>query len=263
MIPNPAMEAFVGAIGAEKVWGQILIQPSQRGYTTRHVADRSVPAEQLKRIGLSDARKLAMFTGAGQFRPLRAAPDLPGGWLLICAGAGDLWRALQEFYPGSVADWFAVQNGVAPTNYREFTARQSGMYRITQLLTDPQAASVARAACHPRFCLKQRLWTVTGLEVDSSTSKSEIPCLEPCAVLLELARKASRIEQEEKLNVQFSRSDLESFLAAAEIAVNNGLAGERTGNIGAAANPRRLQLLLEKFKDEPGQAGNAANETEP
>ena len=262
MTLNPAIEAFVEAIGAEKVWGQILILPSQSGYSIRHVADRLVPAEQLKSIGLSDARKLAMFTATGQFRPLRTAPDLAGGWLLTCADAGDLWRSLQEFYPGSVADWFAVRNGVAPpTHYREFTARQSGMYRITQLLTDAQAANVARATCHPRFCLKQRLWTVPGLDADSSTSKSEIPCLEPCAVLLELARKASRIEQEEKLTVQFSRSELDSFLAAAEIAANSGLAGERTGNIGASANPRRLQLLIEKFKDEIGPADRSPVES--
>jgi len=261
MIPNPAIEAFKGAIGAEKVWGQILIQPSQPGFTIRHVADRLVPAEQLKSIGLSDARKLAMFTATGQFRPLRVAPDLAGGWLLNCADLGDFWRALQEFYPGSVPDWFGLRNGVAPTHYREFTARQSGMYRITQLLTDAQAANVTRATCHPRFCLKQRLWTVPGLDADSSASKSEIPCLEPCAVLLELARKASRIEQEEKLTVQFSRSELESFLAAAEIAANSGLAGEKTGNIGASANPRRLQLLIEKFKDEIGPADRSPVES--
>ena len=110
---------------------------------------------------------------------------------------------------------------------------------------------------------RSRLWTVTGLDADTCTAKSEIPCLEPCAVLLELARKASRIEQEEKLTVQFSRSELESFLAAAEIAANSDLAGDRTGNISAAANPRRLQLLIEKFKDEIGPADRSPVESKP
>ena len=124
------------------------------------------------------------------------------------------------------------------------------MYRITQLLTDVQAADVIRATCHARFCLKQRLWTVPGLETDSTTSKSAIPCLEPCAVLLELARKATRIEQEEKLPVQLSRSELESLLAGAEMMNASGLARERIGDMDSPANPRRLQLLLEKFKHE-------------
>src|SRR5688572_30047810 len=101
MIPNPAIEAFVGAIGAEKVWGEILIQPTQSGFTLCHIGDRSISGEQLKRITWSDARKLAMFNATGQFRPLRAAPDLPRGWVFYCADAGELWRALQEFYPGS------------------------------------------------------------------------------------------------------------------------------------------------------------------
>jgi hypothetical protein len=67
--------------------------------------------------------------------------------------------------------------------------------------------------------------------------------------LLELARKTARIEQEEKLDVQFSRSEIESFLAAAEFAVGNRTAGERLANVESPSNPRRLQLLLEKFKE--------------
>ena len=148
-----------------------------------------------------------------------------------------------------VQDWFAAQ-GVPPvTNYREFTGRQTGMYRITQLLTDEQAGIVARAACQERFCLKRRLWTVEGLAPDTPgksaapSGKSEIPCLEPCAILLELARKATRIEQEEKADVQLSRSEIESVLAAAEAALASGSSADRIGNLGDASqivNPHFL-----------------------
>jgi hypothetical protein len=79
-------------------------------------------------------------------------------------------------------------------------------------------------------------------------------------VLLELARKATRIEQEDKLSVQLSRSELESFLAAAEIVMKNGAGAEKIGDVGAATNPRRLQLLLEKFKDEVGRSEKPAAE---
>ena len=258
--PNPAIATFASDIAPEKVWAEVLIRASDEEFTLRHVRDRDVPIGNLNRLTSSTLRKVAMFTSNGQFRPLRSSPDLPRGWVLICQGQAELWRALQEIYPGSVADWFAARNGAAPTNYREFTNRQSGMYRITQLLTDTQAANVTRAACHPRFCLKRRLWTLPGLEVEEAGAKSEIPCLEPCAVLLELARKATRIEQEGKLSVQLSRSELESLLAAADLVIGSGAAGERIGNVSAPTNPRRLQLLLEKFKESLTPADDSATE---
>jgi hypothetical protein len=262
MSANPAIDAFVLSIQPEKVWGEVLIQASGTEFLLRHLADRDRSIRDLRTITLRDVRSLAMFTAAGGFRPLRAAPNLAREWVLICNGPQELWRALQECYPGSIPDWFAAQNGTAPTNYREFTGRQSGMYRITVFLHDVQAANVTRAACHPRFCLKKRLWTVPGAAPDSPSVKSGIPCLEPCAVLLELARKATRIEQEEKLSVQLSRSELESFLAAVEIAAEQGISAGKIGDVAAPANARRLQLLLEKFKDEFRRTDNVATETE-
>jgi len=256
-ILNPAIEAFVRWIGDEKVWGEVFIRANLERFELRHSADREASGQELRRITVSDVRKLAIFTAGGMFRPLRASPDLQRGWILHCEGRQELWRALQEFYPGSIPDWFAAQNGAKPTHYRDFTKRQSGMYRITQLLTDEQAANVTRAACHPRFCLKRRMWTVDGAGVDSPSEKSEIACLEPCAVLLELARKAARIEQEEKAAVQLSKSELQSFLAAAEMAIGGGSSAERIGNVGLADNPRRLQLLIEKFKQESGKPADS------
>jgi hypothetical protein len=77
-------------------------------------------------------------------------------------------------------------------------------------------------------------------------------------VLLELARKAARIEQEAKMDVQLSRSELESFIVAAEAAIASGATEERVGNVGSPGNPRRLQLLIEKFKQE--MSGKAESE---
>lgn len=247
---NPALQAFEESIGLGMVWGQVWIERVENGFLLRHVADRAVNREQLGKVSPKELRSIAMFTASGAFRPLRSSPDLISGWVIFCANSGELWQGVQELYPGSVPDWFAAQGGQPPvTDYREFTNRQTGMYRITQLLTDQQATEVTRAACHERFCLKRRLWTVGGAKRDDRSRKSEIPCLEPCAVLLELARKAARIEQEEKLTVKLSKSELESLLAAVKAALQSGSAGERTGDIGASANPRRLQLLLEKYKD--------------
>jgi hypothetical protein len=124
------------------------------------------------------------------------------------------------------------------------------MYRITTMLSDPQAAQVIRACCDARFCLKRRLWSVNGLEPDAPDAKSLIPCLEPCAVMLEFARKAVRIEQEEgRPTLTLAPSEVASLLAALDAAVASPAAGQREADLAAADNPRRLKLLREKLQD--------------
>jgi hypothetical protein len=242
------MQAFLDSFANEIVWAQVLIARDGSIFRLRHVEDRATPSEELKLLSTLELRRHAMFNAAGQFRPLHSAPDLRTGWRTECHSAADLWRALQELYPGSIPDWFAALNTPPPvTNYRDYTNRQSGMYRITQALSDTQAAHVIRACCPPAFCLKRRFWTVEGLPPDAPETKSKIPCLEACAILLELARKASRIEQEESVGVQ--TSDLQSLLAAARSLLQNGQTADRTGKIGSPTNPRRLQLVLEKYAD--------------
>jgi hypothetical protein len=253
---NPAYRAFLESIEAERVWAQVLIKRQGAEFTLRHVHDRDANSATLKALTISDLRKLATFDAMGQFRPLRSAPDLVSGWVCHCKTQEELARGIQELYPGSVPDWHSTQNTVPPvTNYRSFTNRQSGMYRITQFLTDSQAAQVIAACCNPHLCLKRRFWTVEGLAPDHAESKSAIPCLEPCALLLELARKAARIEQEDKTSVQLPGSDLATLVGAAKALLETGKAGERTGNIGSSLNPRRLQLVVEKY----GLAADAAD----
>ncbi|HUS34299.1 MAG TPA: hypothetical protein VM680_02995, partial [Verrucomicrobiae bacterium] len=77
----------------------------------------------------------------------------------------------------------------------EYTARQTGMYRITTLLSDADLARVIGNVCTTK-CLKQRLWTSATIPTDAPEKKSAIPCLEPCAILLESARKEVRALQD-------------------------------------------------------------------
>ena len=198
VIENPAAKAFVVQIGDELVLAQVLIRRAGSGYELRHVEDRVAAPESLRVMKLNEARALAQFTKAGEFRPLKAAPSLQRGWRMQAANDAELELALSQLYPGAVADWFAARAGDPPvTHYREFTNRQSGMYRITTMLNDAEAARVISAGCAKERCLKRRLWTVAGLEPDGAGEKSVIPCLEPCAVLMELARKAVRAGQRE------------------------------------------------------------------
>jgi len=122
------------------------------------------------------------------------------------------------------------------------------MYRVTTTLSDDQVALVARAGCHRRFCLKQRLWTVSGLGPDGAGEKSAIPCLEPCAVLLEFARAAARLAQREKSAVSLSCEEWTTCAAALEHLIVPQYEKAREADFAAPDNARRAQLLLEKLK---------------
>ncbi|EEF58175.1 DR2241 family protein [Pedosphaera parvula] len=248
-LENPALKHFIAQIGTELVFAQVLIRRSDGNYHLRHVEDREQLAESLRELRLPEVRSWAQHTEAGAFRPLKSAPNLKRGWRLVVADAEGLGMALDAFYPGAIADWHAVRAGnPSVTDFREFTGRQSGMYRITAMLNDAQAGRVIEACCNRKFCLKQRLWTVAGLGADSVETKSLIPCLEPCAVFMEFARKAMRMEQQEKLRWDLAPDEVKTLEAVLKEGVNQTDASLREGDVGAANNPRRIQLVLEKLK---------------
>ena len=237
---NPALETFVAQIGDEYVLAQVLIRKTGTGFEVRHINDRD--AKDLKIV--KDLRQTSQFTDTGAFRPLKSAPNLRRGWRAELCDADQLGLALNYLYPGAIADWFAVHSGRAqPTNYREFTARQTGMYRITAMLSDERAGEATKACCDRRFCLKQRLWTVPGVSADDRAAKSTIPCLEPCAIMLEFARKVMRMEQE-----SMDKSESETLIAALENAIQNPPKDLREADFGNPLNPRRVQLLLNRLK---------------
>jgi hypothetical protein len=254
-VENAAWEAFIAQLGDQQLLAQVLVRRQERGFELRHAADHSVAAETLRQVKLEDLRSLARFTDTGAFRPLKSAPNLSCGWRATAANHAELEAALNQLYPGAIADWFAARVEPPPvTGYREFTERQTGMYRITTLLNDEQAGQVARACCAARFCLKRRLWTVAGLEPDPAEAKSQIPCLEPCAVLLEFARKAVRLEQEKQEEINLSPAELKATRSTLEAALDQAGSPEKEADFNDPGNPRRLQLALEKLESNPSAA---------
>lgn len=256
---NPALEDFLTQLGDGIVLAQVLVRTVADGrWDLRHEADVTADAATLKNCAVSDLRALAQSTAAGAFRPLKAAPNLRQGWRAEAATAAELEAALHQLYPGALADWHAVATGSAqPTHYREYTNRQTGMYRITAMLDEAQAAEVISVCCAKQFCLKRRLWTSEALAPDSAEGKSIIPCLEPCAVWLEFARKAMRILQEPVITVPMSASELETLQAALEAAIEPGASGEasqREADFAEALNPRRAALLQSKLTPALAQA---------
>lgn len=258
VVNNPALRAMLARIAPELTLGQVWVRRVQEGFELRHVADREAAA--LREVTPEELRAIAQFTEAGAFRPLKSAPNLPAGWRCIARTGDELETALRHLHPGAVADCHAVHSSSPPvTHYREFTARQTGMYRATALLTDEQAAEMARACCHPNFCLKQRLWTVGDLARDEG--KSLIPCLEPCPLLLEFARKAQRIELEDQARFPLAVDDARTVQSALRLALRIGTPAGRESEFSAPDNPRRLQLVLEKLTSYLPQ--QTSQETQP
>lgn len=197
VIENRALKEFGRQIGSELVMAQVLIRRDGGGYELRHVEDRNTPEKSLRLVSMDQLRKETQYTESGAFRPLKSAPTLQKGWRVSVSGDAELDAALSRLYPGAVADWHAARGANPPvTNYREFTNRQSGMYRITTKLSDTEVAQVIGDVCAREHCMKRRLWSVGALGPDAPGGKSIIPCLEPCMILLEATRRAVRAEQQ-------------------------------------------------------------------
>ena len=246
-VPNPAIDAFVAQVRPQLVFGQVLVQSTPGGFELTHVEDRD--AASLHTVTLTSLREIAQFTTSKQFRPLKSAPTLQRGWKFNARSSAELNDAMQCLYPGAVADWFAARQPEPPiTHFREFTGRQTGMYRVTAMLTNAQAEVLARAGCHKEFCLKQRLWGVENLLPEKAAEKSLIPCLEPCALLLEFARTVARNEQREKCALSLAPEELETCTSALQRVARLPRGDVREADFGAPENPRRAQLLLEKFR---------------
>jgi hypothetical protein len=242
---NPAIAALTKRINPKLIWGQALLRNTDESrFELRHVEDTNAEAESLGQAQLDDLRSLAETNALGQFRPIKTAPNLRSGWLCVVNGLAELETALRHLYPGSVADWYATELGQAqPTDYRKFTERQTGMYRITAKLTPKQAKPAAAACCHPASCLKQRRWTVDDLAADDSGAKSAIPCLEPCALMLEFARGVFRFEQHNGTIDEMTEEDQRNLLLAAELAAEQAGTPNREADFAAPANPRWMRYL--------------------
>jgi hypothetical protein len=244
-----ALGQFVAQLGDGQVLIQVCVRRLTNGYELRHEADGAVEDDKLRVVRVPELRIVAQFTAAGAFRPLKSAPNLQQGWRCLIADEPALQSALDLLYPGALADWYAAEGDPVPvTHFREYTERQTGMYRITTLLSEAQAVAVVDGCCDRRFCLKRRLWTVNDAASADTRGKSIVPCLEPCALFLEFARKAVRLNQEPRVELALGAGDLDSLLCALEIAGCGATAEQREAEFSSATNPRRLQRLKALLK---------------
>ena len=165
--------------------GQIAIREMPDGWELRH-ADDFARGDIARHDGAGAARHLANLDDAGAYRPLKTAPNLRHGWRLVLRDVGEVRRALDYFYPAMTGVWLSHLRGeLRPVEFRETLGRQTGMYRITQKITDEQARGMVDSFC--AGCLKCRVWD--GQTVRDSAEAIPLVCQEMCNLLVAEARK--------------------------------------------------------------------------
>lgn len=195
-----AFAAWVDGSPEGRLFGQVVVRPvSGGGYAIRHAEDRE-RSDLAAHDDPRAAREISKLTGAGEYRPLKSSPNLRRGWELRLLDVRELAIAMNYLYPAAIVHWHLYREGtLRTTSYRENAARQSGIYKRIQRLSDRGVQDAARACCEDAVCLKRTLWDVddeTPLEMDRGAG--EIPCPEPCSVFVSFARRVRLFEREER-----------------------------------------------------------------
>ena len=260
---------WVSEASEGRKFGQVLVRlkPSG-GYELRHLDDANVYERALEiHTDPRAAREIAKLTESGEYRPLKSSPNLRRGWVLRVADAAELGVAMNYLYPAAVVHWHLHREGrLEVTNYRENAARQSGIYKRIQRLSDKGVQNAAKACCDDAVCLKKILWDVeveNPLEMDRG--EGEIPCPEPCSIFVSFARRVRLFEREERgdlATTDLSPSEMEDLAALVEAAATGHLQYAREAEFEEPLNERRLRyrrltllpkLRPETLEDTPGE----------
>ena len=193
--------------------GKISIRRINGGFVVSHCDDGG--RDDLQRFqNPEEAAEIARYDDAGNYRPLKTAPNLRHGWRLELVDLTELRRALDYFYPGRLAMFAAwKENRLTTTPLRTTLTRQSGMYRVAAKISDEQVNQVVGDFCRSSDgCLRTILWKrdATGAPASTQlppekfdTSHDQtgdgvpvIPllCQEPCNLLVAECRKAVKLE---------------------------------------------------------------------
>ena len=208
---GPAQEIALAKwlAAGRRLIGQISIEARNDGeFSLTHHEDAA--RNDLVPYALSDdATRLARFDDAGNYRPLKTAPNLRHGWRLVLPDRSALRIALDLFYPGRLAAFLAWETGsLITTPLRETLQRQTGMYRPAAKISDAEANALVGDFCRSDGgCLRTILWKRDRMGTLASTlltsekfdpahdqtgfGRPVIPllCQEACNLLVAEARK--------------------------------------------------------------------------
>lgn len=140
--------------------GQVMIRKIDGGgFVLTHRDDES--RGDLQTFPAADeALEIAKYDDAGNYRPLKTAPNLRRGWRLQLDDLLELARALDGFYPGRAAAFATWRAGrLVTTPLRDALNRQTGMYRVAAKISDSQIDEVVGRFCRSEDgCLRTILW---------------------------------------------------------------------------------------------------------
>src|SRR5215470_11946476 len=157
---NPVERSLESALTPPFGFGELFVQKrNDAGFLLSHLDDESLDQLQMYRDA-EDAVEIAKYDDAGNYRPLKTAPNLRHGWRLELATHEELQRSLDYFYPGRLAVFAAWQSAYLKTTpLRETLDRQSGMYRVAAKVSDQQINDLVADFCRSDSgCLRTILW---------------------------------------------------------------------------------------------------------
>jgi len=155
-----SIEEIFNGLSAPFYFGQILVTKKEgAGFALLHRDDASLHRLQKYREA-KDAIEIAKYDDAGNYRPLKTAPNLRHSWRLELDTIEELRIALDYFYPSRIAVFTAWKRGYLKTTaLRETLDRQSGMYRVAARISDPQINDLVADFCRSNGgCLRIILW---------------------------------------------------------------------------------------------------------
>ena len=158
-MPDSIEQALEAELGDHCYCGQILICKTNDGFVLCHWEDEARHDLRTRR-NAKEALEIAKYDDAGDYRPLKTAPNLRRGWQLTLRTLEELKRALDYFYPGRLAVFAAWKTDqLRTTNLRDTLDRQSGMYRVAAKISDAQIDNLVADFCRSEGgCLRTILW---------------------------------------------------------------------------------------------------------
>jgi sirohydrochlorin cobaltochelatase len=153
--------------------GQIVVQKSDGCFVICHRDDETLDESPIFRSA-EDAIEIAKYDDAGNYRPLKTAPNLRHGWRLELDTLEQLRCALDYFYPGRLAVFAGWKNDkLQTTPLRETLDRQSGMYRVAAKISDSQIDNLVADFCRSDGgCLRTILWK---RDAEGAVSSTKLP----------------------------------------------------------------------------------------
>jgi hypothetical protein len=134
-------------------------------------------------------RRHTRVDATGRYRPLSGARTLPAGWEVETGPSLPLDVAVETVYPLALTHMRQFAGGdLRVVSLDEVLARQTGRYAEARRLPEEGRALAAGLLCGQ--CVRVPVWS------GQACASEEIPCPEPCSVLVSLCREAALWEDE-------------------------------------------------------------------